>query len=65
MQGRLRNETVTVDVETTCQHCGCDMHMTLDSDMQISGLDSGADPLVFAPDVDWSRFTGRTIIDSY
>ncbi len=41
------------------------MHFTVDSDMQVSTREAGAKPLVFLPDVDWSTFAERTIIDSY
>ncbi len=41
------------------------MHFMVDSDLQVSVREAGANPLVFLPDVDWSMFTGRTIIDSY
>jgi len=33
--------------------------------MQVSVRESGANPLVFIPDIDWENFTEKTIIDSY
>ncbi len=41
------------------------MHFTIGSDMRVSVREADAAPLVFMPDVDWSDFTERTIIDSY
>jgi hypothetical protein len=41
------------------------MHITIDSKMQVSVREDGADPLVFMPDVDWADFAERTIINSY
>jgi hypothetical protein len=41
------------------------MHLTIDSDLRFSVRESGAAPLVFMPDIDWSHFSERTIIDSY
>ncbi len=65
MQGQLRKEYLSVEIETKCNHCERVMHFTIDSDMRVSVREAGASPLVFMPDVDWSTFAERTIIDSY
>ncbi len=65
MQGRLRNEYLTVEIETKCRHCDQALHITLDSSMKYSVREEGASPLLFMPDVDWDNFAERTIIDSY
>jgi hypothetical protein len=65
VQGKIRNETLVVEVETQCHHCGQSLHLTVDSSMQISVQEAGADPWVFMPDMDWEHFTERTIIDVY
>ena len=65
MQGHLRNEPVSVDVETACKHCKLEMRFTIDSDLRVSVPAAGVQPCVFLPDVDWSGFKERTIIDSY
>lgn len=65
MQGRLRNELVAVEIETKCQHCAQPLHITIDSNMQVSVREQDAAPFVFMPDVDWEHFAERTIIDSY
>ena len=65
MQGQLRKEYVSIEVETKCKHCDHTMHFTIDSDMRVSVRESGANPLVFMPDIDWNNFAERTIIDSY
>jgi hypothetical protein len=41
------------------------MHITMDSDMEVSAHDEGADPLVFMPQIDWKTFTEPNIIDAY
>jgi hypothetical protein len=33
--------------------------------MKVAIPKSGANPLVFMPDIDWNAFAERTIIDSY
>jgi hypothetical protein len=65
VQGQLRKEYVSIEVETKCKHCDQVMHITIDSNMQVSVRQSGAKPLVFMPDIDWNSFAERTIIDSY
>jgi len=65
VQGQLRKEYFSIEVETKCKHCDQVMHITIDSNMQVSVRQSGADPLVFMPDIDWNSFAERTIIDSY
>ncbi len=65
MQGKLREEYVSVEIETRCAHCDRSLHITVDGDMRVSVLEDEADPFVFMPDVDWEHFTERTIIDAY
>ncbi len=65
VQGRLRKEYVSIEVETKCKHCDQEMHLTIDSNMRAAVRESGANPLVFMPDVDWANFAEKTIIGSY
>jgi hypothetical protein len=65
VQGRLRNEVLSVVIETVCSHCGRGMRIAVDSNMNISVPGGETKPLVFMPDVDWSSFTEHTIIDAY
>lgn len=65
VQGQLRKEYVSVEVETRCKHCGRALHQAIDGDMHVSVREADASPLVFMPDVDWDNFAERTIIDSY
>ena len=55
---------MSVVIETSCKHCGREMRIAADSDMNISVDKGGTKPLVFMPDVEWSSFTGQTIIDA-
>ncbi len=65
MQGRLWGERVEVEISTECKHCGEALHLTLDSDLDWTVAEPGADPMVFSPDVDWSRLTDPNIIHAY
>ncbi|MFQ5595473.1 MAG: hypothetical protein ACE5HA_15100 [Anaerolineae bacterium] len=65
MQGRLRGEYLSVEVETACGHCGQPMRIAVDSGMRVSVHDEVARPLVFLPDIDWKTFSEPNIIDAY
>jgi len=65
VQGQLRKEYVSIEVETKCSHCGKGIHVSMDSNMRVSVRESDAHPLVFMPDMDWDHFAEQTIIDSY
>ena len=67
VQGGLRGEPVSVEIETECTHCDQPLSMTIDSDLryQVHNADEGAEPLVFQPLIDWATFTEATIIDAF
>jgi hypothetical protein len=65
VQGQLRKEYFSIEVETKCEHCSQVMQFTIDSNMRVSIRESDANPLVFMPAIDWNSFAERTIIDSY
>ncbi len=65
MQGRLRQEPVSVEITTRCSHCEQALHLTIDSEMRISVREPQAQPLAFMPDVDWETFKEPNIIHAY
>ena len=65
VQGRLRNEPVTLTISTACTHCGQPLHVVVDSEMQSHVLEETAQPLVFEPEVDWATFKDPNIIHKY
>ncbi|UCH58271.1 MAG: hypothetical protein JSV61_08585 [Anaerolineales bacterium] len=56
---------MSVVIETECSHCGQEMRIEVDSDLEISYQEAGTKPLVFMPDVQWDKFTEQNIIDVY
>jgi hypothetical protein len=52
-------------IKTACAHCDRSLHIHLDSELHAQVEGTGAAPLFFAPQIDWSTFTGRTIIEAY
>lgn len=67
VQGGLRKEPLSFEIETECAHCGQPLHLTIDSDLryQVPEADEGAEPLVFQPLIDWATFTEPNIIDAF
>ena len=63
MQGRLRNEFVSVIVNSRCVHCDRDIEIKLDSDMNYEVAD--ASPIVFSPLIDWHSFSAANIIPDF
>lgn len=65
MQGRLRNEPLSVEVKTECAHCGRTMDLVIDHDLNFRGEDEGCRPIVFVPDVNPFKLAEPSIIDSF
>ena len=67
VQGNLRNEYVSTDIETRCVHCDRVLNISIDSNMRFTVKEKnlGAYPLVFIPDVDWTNFKAANIIEAY
>lgn len=65
VQGRLREEHLSVVVSTECAHCGRRMHIEVDSELKCRIGEEGADPLVFQPHINWATFPEPNIIHAY
>ena len=65
VQGHLRNEPVSITVETRCEHCMEPMTLEVDSDMKVVVDQPGADPLVFMPDVMPFDVEDVSIVDDF
>ncbi|MBA4422139.1 MAG: hypothetical protein C0390_03425 [Syntrophus sp. (in: bacteria)] len=65
VQGRLRRENVFIQVETECAHCKRPMWMEIDSDMNCRCQETDCRPIIFVPDVDFSRLEDPNIIDAF
>ncbi len=65
VQGRLRGEPLTVEIQTTCAHCGQPIQLAVDSNMQYWVKTAEAQPLIFEPDLNWATFTEPNIIHAY
>ena len=65
MQGRLRQETLTVAVHTECACCGRAIELEIDSEMRCRVLSDRASPLLTVPLVDVGRLKAPNIIDDF
>jgi hypothetical protein len=65
VQGRLRGEKLSVEVESECVHRRRALHILVDSELNFHVREKDAEPLLFEPDVDWKTFKGANIINDY
>ena len=65
VEGQIRNEALSARISTQCAHCAQPLHIQLDSDLNFAVEESGAEPLVFSPDVDFKRLQEPNIIHAY
>lgn len=62
VEGRLRNEPLTVEIESSCAHCNEPIAIRVDSELRY---ESSAAPMIFEPRLDWSAFRDPNIINQY
>jgi len=65
VQGRLREESLSVVVKTECAHCSAPMEIEIDSDLNYKVKEEGCEPVVFVPDVNLFELEEDSIIDSF
>jgi hypothetical protein len=65
VEGRLRGEKLSAEIESACAHCGKPLHISVDSELNSQVREEEAEPLLFEPDVDWKTFKGANIINDY
>ena len=65
VQGRLRSEKLTFHIETRCGHCNQPLHLEVNSDLDVDVIEKEAEPLIFAPLVDFGRLQAPNIIDVF
>jgi hypothetical protein len=65
VQGQLRQEHLSFRIETECAHCGQPIAIEIDSELKYTVLTPGAEPVIFAPLVDFERLKDPSIIDAF
>ncbi len=65
VQGRIRQETLSVRVRSECACCARPLELEIDSELRCRVLSDGASPLVTVPMVDFRRLKAPNIIDDF
>jgi hypothetical protein len=65
VQGRLRQESLVIEIRTTCAHCAWPIHIVVDSDLRYHIQTAEAMPLIFEPHINWETFAEPNIIHAY
>jgi hypothetical protein len=65
VQGQLRQETLSVMVNTERAHCSRPMEIKIDSDLNYTVKEEGCKPLVFVPDVNLFNLEDESIINAF
>ncbi|MGB8213954.1 MAG: hypothetical protein WCE68_10390 [Anaerolineales bacterium] len=65
MQGQLRQEKLTVQIESECGHCHTPLHLRVDSDLNFHVQEAQAVPLLFVPMMNLRKLDDPSIIDAF
>ena len=65
MQGQLRKEHLSFTITTECAHCQRPLHLEIDSELNYRVIEADAQPLVYAPLVDFGKLDDPSIIDAF
>jgi hypothetical protein len=65
VQGRLRNESLSVTIDTVCAHCHHPIEIKIDGEMNCEVAQETANPLIFYPQIDWESFSAPNIIPDF
>jgi hypothetical protein len=65
VQGRLRGTPLTVTMASACSWCNRPLRLEVTDALDWRLLDAPESMLVFEPEIDWSTFTGPTIVHDY
>ena len=65
MQGRLRNEPLSFDIDTECACCNRPIRFRMDDDLRFELEDPECDPMFFVPMVDFTKLRAKSIIDDF
>jgi len=65
VQGQLRQEKLTVSIQSECGHCHKPLNLEIDSDLNFHVQEPQAAPLVFVPMVNFQKLDDPSIIDAF
>jgi hypothetical protein len=65
VQGQLKGEDISVQVDTVCAHCQRPIQMVVSGDLDIHVDGEGAAPMLTVPMVDMKNLKEPSIIDAF
>jgi hypothetical protein len=65
VQGQLRQEKLSVSIQTECGHCHKPLNLEIDSELNFEVQEPEAAPLVFVPMVNFQKLDDPSIIDAF
>ncbi len=65
VQGQLRQGPLTIQIKTSCAHCGQPILVEVNQELNYKVNTPGAGPLIFEPHLDWDTFAEPNIIHAY
>jgi hypothetical protein len=65
VQGQLRNEKLTVHIETECGHCHIQMNLEVNSELNFTVREKNASPMVFIPMMNLKKLDAPNIIEDF
>jgi len=65
VQGQLRHEKLTVQIDTECGHCQAPLHLEIDSNLKYRVSEATAAPLLFVPLMNLRKLKDPSIIDAF
>jgi uncharacterized metal-binding protein YceD (DUF177 family) len=65
VQGQLRKEPLSFTITTECAHCHQPLHIEIDTELNYRVIEANAEPLVYAPMVNFGELDDPSIIDAF
>ncbi len=65
MQGRLRDEALSFEIDTECACCGKSIHITMEHDLDYTLGEPESKPMFYIPMVDFTKLKAPSIIDAF
>ena len=65
MQGRLRDEKLSFEIESECKYSQRTIRIGIDSELNYEVHEGSQEPMVYTPIVDFETLDEASIIDSF
>jgi hypothetical protein len=65
VQGQLRQENLSAQIDTHCHHCDRPIQLNISSELEIEVVGPGSDPIITLPMVNIDRLNDPSIIVAF